>query len=203
MKTLDKDKIFEGDNPFEIFQTWMLEAKESELNDPDAIALATANKLGIPNVRMVLLRFIEKDSFVFFSNYNSTKGQEILENNNVAFVCHWKSLKRQVRVRGLASKEEGEITDSYFSQRSITSKLGAWASKQSQKLSKKDLLYRRVEELSVKFDSSIPRPKFWGGFRVKPLEVEFWKDGSDRLHDRIVWRRENFEAEWNVIRLYP
>ena len=203
MQSLDKDKIFEGSNPFEIFQTWMLEAKESELNDPDAIALATVNKLGAPNVRMVLLRFIEKESFIFFSNYNSTKGKEIVENNNVAFVCHWKTLKRQVRVRGLVSKEEGEIADSYFNQRSTMSKLGAWASKQSQQLSKKDILYRRIEEFSLKFDNDPPRPKFWGGFRVKPLEIEFWRDGLDRLHDRAIWSRENFNAEWNVERLYP
>ena len=203
MQSLHKDKVFDGSDPFEIFQNWMLEAKESELNDPDAIALATANKLGVPNGRMVLLRYIEKDSFVFFTNYNSVKGKELVENRNVAFVCHWKSLQRQVRVRGLASKEEGEIADSYFNQRSTISKLGAWASKQSQQLSNKDTLHHRVKEIGLKFDNDPPRPKFWGGFRVKPLEIEFWKDGPDRLHDRIIWSRENFKANWNVNRLYP
>jgi pyridoxamine 5'-phosphate oxidase len=203
METKSNDKFLEQNDPFKLFQEWMLEAKKLELNDPDAIALATVSKEGKPNVRMVLLRYLEKDSFVFFSNYNSSKGQEIKENENVAFVCHWKTLRRQVRVRGVVSKESGSLADTYFKQRSLTSKLGAWASKQSKDLKTKDELYKKIEEMKLKFNHDPPRPEFWGGFRIQPLEIEFWMDGKDRLHDRFAWTREKFTDSWTINRLYP
>ena len=198
-----KKSIFHGNDPFEITRRWYLEAKEKELNDPDAVALATINESGLPNVRMVLMRFILDDAFVFFTNYESVKAAEILSSGKAAFVYHWKSLRRQIRVRGDVSKDDSDLSDKYFSERSKESRYGAWASKQSRLLSDKSVLFENINQLKVELGDDPIRPVFWGGFKLIPTEVEFWADGKYRLHDRFRWIRPDVGKEWEVNRLYP
>lgn len=199
----DRDKIFAGRDPFSIARRWLEEARQSELNDPNAIALSTVDASGMPNVRMVLLKDIEADAFVFYTNYNSQKGVELTQSGKAAFVLHWKSLARQIRVRGLVEKEDGPIADAYYRSRSLKSRLGAWASKQSQPLSSREALMAEVAKVTVVKGRDPERPPFWGGFRIAPVEIEFWSDGAFRLHDRFRWSREAIEDEWDVTRLSP
>ena len=200
---MDRTGIFAGDNPLEIARRWLGEAEVSEVNDPNAIALASVDADGLPNVRMVLLKDIEPAAFVFYTNYGSAKGQELDASGKAAFVLHWKSLRRQIRVRGLVTREDGEAADLYYQSRSLTSRLGAWASEQSRPLASRGKLMADVAALGVKFGTNPPRPPFWGGYRVTPLEVEFWADGAYRLHDRFRWSRQAIENEWNIKRLNP
>lgn len=200
---MDRTGIFAGDNPFEIARRWLGEAEVSEVNDPNAIALASVDADGLPNVRMVLLKDIEPAAFVFYTNYGSAKGQELDASGKAAFVLHWKSLRRQIRVRGFVTREDGEAADLYYQSRSLTSRLGAWASEQSRPLASRGKLMADVAALGVKFGTNPPRPPFWGGYRVTPLEVEFWADGAYRLHDRFRWSRQAIENEWNIKRLNP
>ena len=200
---MDRTGIFAGDSPFEIARLWLGEAEVSEVNDPNAIALASVDADGLPNVRMVLLKDIEPAAFVFYTNYGSAKGQELDASGKAAFVLHWKSLRRQIRVRGLVTREDGEAADLYYQSRSLTSRLGAWASEQSRPLASRGKLMADVAALGVKFGTNPPRPPFWGGYRVTPLEVEFWADGAYRLHDRFRWSRQAIENEWNIKRLNP
>ena len=200
---MDRTGIFAGDSPFEIARRWLGEAEVSEVNDPNAIALASVDADGLPNVRMVLLKDIEPAAFVFYTNYGSAKGQELDASGKAAFVLHWKSLRRQIRVRGLVTREDGEAADLYYQSRSLTSRLGAWASEQSRPLASRGKLMADVAALGVKFGTNPPRPPFWGGYRVTPLEVEFWADGAYRLHDRFRWSRQAIESEWNIKRLNP
>jgi pyridoxamine 5'-phosphate oxidase len=158
---------------------------------------------GLPNVRMVLLKDIEPDAFVFYTNYGSKKGQELSASGKAAFVLHWKSLRRQVRVRGLVSREEGSAADAYYASRSLKSRLGAWASQQSQPLSSRTALMAEVAKITATHGPNPKRPPFWGGFRIVPLEMEFWADGSFRLHDRFRWSRQAVESKWEVSRLNP
>ncbi len=199
----DRSGIFEGTDPFEIARQWLTEADASEINDPNAIALSTVDGDGLPNVRMVLLKEIEADAFVFYTNYQSTKGQELDQSGKAAFVMHWKSLRRQIRVRGLITREEGSQADDYYRSRSLKSRLGAWASRQSQPLSSRGALMAEVAKVTAQKGTSPERPEFWGGYRISPLEIEFWADGSFRLHDRFVWKRENLGLEWEIQRLSP
>ncbi len=199
----DRDGIFAGDNPFELARTWLNEAEAREINDPNAMALATADENGLPNVRMVLLKDIEDDSFVFYTNYESAKGRELAQNGKAAFVMHWKSLRRQIRVRGLVSREDGQKADEYFASRSLQSKLGAWSSKQSQELTSRGALMAKVAKAAVTHGTNPKRPPFWGGFRITPLEIEFWADGAFRLHDRFCWRRNESNEDWKISRLNP
>jgi pyridoxamine 5'-phosphate oxidase len=194
---------FAGDNPFEIARQWMAEAETRELNDPNAIALSTVDDTGLPNARMVLLKDIEDDAFVFYTNYTSAKAQELDHAGKAAFVMHWKSMRRQIRVRGLVSKEDGPQADAYFQSRSLKSRLGAWASRQSQPLSSRAALVAEVAKVTALHGTKPERPAFWGGYRIAPLEIEFWADGEFRLHDRFVWRRENSDSPWAVHRLNP
>ena len=198
----DKE-LFSGETPFEIFKRWLNEAREKELSDPEAIALASVDEKGMPNVRIVLLRIIEKESFVFFTNYSSKKGAELLNSEKVAFNIHWKTLRRQVRVRGLIEKENGVIADNYFNQRPDGSKLGAWASKQSAVLENRQELLDRWRKFEDRFQSKIPRPEFWGGVRIKPTEFEFWAEGQYRLHDRFLWKKSKNLRDWESTRLNP
>lgn len=200
---MDRTGIFAGDSPFEIARLWLGEAEVSEVNDPNAIALASVDADGLPNVRMVLLKDIEPAAFVFYTNYGSAKGQELDASGKAAFVLHWKSLRRQIRVRGFVTREDGEAADLYYQSRSLTSRLGAWASEQSRPLASRGKLMADVAALGVKFGTNPPRPPFWGGYRVTPLEVEFWADGAYRLHDRFRWSRQAIENEWNIKRLNP
>lgn len=194
---------FAGDNPFEIAQSWLDEATAAEINDPNAIALSTVDATGMPNARMVLLKEIEADAFVFYTNYTSAKADELDATHKGAFVMHWKSLRRQVRARGLITKENGQKADEYYKSRSLKSRLGAWASDQSKPLASRAALMAEVAKVTAKQGPNPDRPPFWGGYRLTPLEIEFWADGDFRLHDRFVWRRDNISAEWSITRLNP
>ncbi|MCV2868591.1 pyridoxamine 5'-phosphate oxidase [Defluviimonas sp. WL0002] len=199
----DRSGIFAGEDPFAIARSWLAEAEGTEPNDPNAIALATVDKDGLPNVRMVLLKEIEADAFVFYTNYGSAKAREIEGAGKAAFVLHWKSLRRQVRVRGLVTREEGPLADDYYASRSLKSRLGAWASDQSQPLSSRLALMAEVARVTAEHGPNPKRPPFWGGFRIRPLEIEFWADGAFRLHDRFRWTRESLLHDWHIQRLNP
>lgn len=199
----ERTGIFAGDDPFAIARSWLGEAEASEPNDPNAMALATVDSNGMPNTRMVLLKSIESDWFVFYTNYESAKARELNFSGKAAFVMHWKSLRRQVRVRGHVAREEGEQADAYFASRSLKSRLGAWASAQSQPLASRAALMADVAKMTARHGTNPPRPPFWGGFKITPVEIEFWADGPFRLHDRFVWRRDDVSSEWKVTRLSP
>ena len=194
---------FEGDDPFEIVRQWIEAAGQSEPNDPCAAALATVDSDGLPNARMVLLRGVDADGFVFYTNFGSAKAKEIDASGRAAFVMHWKSLRRQIRARGAVGRVEDSVADSYFASRPLQSRYGAWASRQSQPLASRQTLLKRVAELTVQLGMNPDRPSFWGGYRLRPLEIEFWSDGAFRLHDRFQWKRASLEHEWRVTRLSP
>ncbi|MEP5152795.1 pyridoxamine 5'-phosphate oxidase [Planktotalea sp.] len=199
----DRAGIFEGADPFVIARSWLAEAEKSEINDPNAIALSTVDADGLPNARMVLLKEIEDNAFVFYTNYESAKAGEVEQAGKAAFVMHWKSLRRQVRVRGIVSREDGPQADAYYNSRSLKSRLGAWASRQSQPLNGRATLVAEVAKVTAKQGPNPKRPPFWGGYRITPLEIEFWADGAFRLHDRFVWRRAEIGAAWDIQRLNP
>ncbi len=203
-----RDGIFAGDDPFVIARRWLAEATDTEPNDPNAIALATVDGDGLPNVRMVLLKEIEshgsgEGAFVFYTNYGSAKAREIEGAGKAAFVMHWKSLRRQVRVRGTVTREEGPQADAYFASRSLQSRLGAWASQQSRPLASRASLMAEVGKLGLRFGINPPRPPFWGGFRLHPVEIELWADGAFRLHDRFRFTRADGAERWVTQRLNP
>ena len=205
---MDRSGIFAGQDPFALARDWLAEAEKTEPNDPNAIALASVDASGLPNVRMVRLKEIELSgmgggAFVFYTNYDSAKGQELAASGKAAFVMHWKSLRRQLRVRGEVSREEGPQADDYYASRSLQSRLGAWASKQSRPLASRTGLMAEVAKVTALKGPNPPRPPFWGGFRIRPLEIEFWADGAFRLHDRFRWSRGNLADAWNVERLSP
>ena len=199
----DRGGIFEGDDPFVIAQRWLDEAWKAEVNDANAMALSTVDPDGLPNVRMVLLKEIEADAFVFYTNYGSKKGAELKASGKAAFVIHWKSLRRQIRVRGTVSIEDGPQADEYYASRSLKSRIGAWASQQSQPLSSREALMAEAAKMGLKHGLDPKRPPFWGGFRIKPSEIEFWADGEFRLHNRFRWTRSALDKPWDVARLYP
>lgn len=199
----DRSGIFAGNDPFVIARRWLAEAEQTEPNDPNAIALSTVDDQGMPNTRMVLLKEIEDGAFVFYTNYGSAKARELDGAGKAAFVMHWKSLRRQVRARGLVAREDGPQADAYFASRSLKSRLGAWASRQSQPLASRAALMAEVAKVTARFGTNPPRPPFWGGYRLVPLEIEFWADGAFRLHDRFAWRRDDPVSGWNVTRLSP
>jgi pyridoxamine 5'-phosphate oxidase len=199
----DRNSIFAGHDPFVIAKRWLADAGETEVNDPNAIALSTVDQDGLPNVRMVLLKEIEPDAFVFYTNYESRKGQELIASGKAAFVLHWKTLGRQIRVRGTVTKEDGPVADAYYKSRSLQSRLGAWASAQSQPLASRATLMAAVAKLTVEKGPDPERPPFWGGFRMVPSEIEFWSDGAFRLHDRFRWSRDVVDKEWTISRLSP
>ena len=199
----DRVPPFAGDDPFALVRAWLAEAEATEPNDPNAIALATADADGLPNVRMVLLKDIEDAAFVFYTNYGSVKAREIEHSGKAAFVLHWKTLRRQIRVRGLIEREEGPQADAYYASRSLKSRLGAWASKQSEPLSSRGALMADVAAVTATHGVTPARPPFWGGYRLRPLEIEFWADGAFRLHDRFRWERKDLGAEWKIQRLQP
>ncbi|MGH1576359.1 pyridoxamine 5'-phosphate oxidase [Planktotalea sp.] len=199
----DRSGKFAGEDPFVIAKEWLAEAQESEINDPNAMALSTVDKDGLPNARMVLLKDIEKDAFVFYTNYESAKAGEIEQAGKAAFVIHWKSMRRQIRVRGTVTREDGPQADSYYNSRSLKSRLGAWASQQSRPLSGRAALVAEVAKVTAKHGPNPKRPPFWGGYRITPGEIEFWADGAFRLHDRFVWRRSDAGGSWDISRLNP
>lgn len=199
----DRDGKFAGDDPFAIVRAWMAEAEKTEPNDPNAIALSTVDAAGMPNVRMVLLKEVENDAFVFYTNYQSVKAAEIEQSGMAAFLLHWKSLRRQIRVRGHVTREDGPQADAYYKSRALQSRIGAWASKQSQPLESRASLMADVAKIGLAKGLNPERPPFWGGYRLRPVEIEFWADGDFRLHDRFRWTRESDEKTWQIKRLNP
>ncbi len=194
----------ERNDPFALFAEWMKDAEKSEPNDPNAMALSTVDEEGLPNVRMVLLKDFDEKGFVFYTNYESQKGQEIQATMKAAVMWHWKSLRRQVRVRGLVEKVTAAEADAYFNSRPRDSRIGAWASAQSRPLEGHFALETSVAMYAAKYAiGTVPRPPHWSGFRILPLSIEFWHDRPFRLHDRVVFRRENQSAGWTKAKLYP
>ena len=194
-------EISAGTDPFVLFQTWFDEAVTAEINDPDAIALASVNADGMPSVRMVLLRQWSEDGFLFFTNYQSRKSGELLATGKAAFCMHWKSLRKQVRVTGQVGKATAAQSDAYFNSRGRGSQIGAWASAQSQPLGSRAELMAQVEAHDKKFPVGVTRPPHWGGFCLVPEEIEFWADGEHRLHDRFRFTRA--DSGWDIQRLNP
>ena len=195
--------IFAGEDPFAIARDWLAAAEQSEPNDPSAMALSTVDATGLPDARMVLLKEIEAGAFVFYTNYGSSKAAEIDAAAKAAFVMHWKSLRRQIRARGTVDRVEGAQADAYYRSRSLQSRLGAWASKQSQPLSSRAALMAEVAKVTASKGLNPERPPFWGGYRITPVEIEFWADGAHRLHDRFRWTRQGAGTPWSITRLNP
>ena len=191
------------EDPLDLFADWFKEAEESEPNDPNGMALATVGEDGMPSLRMVLLKGYDAEGFVFYTNLESRKGEQLAAQPKAALLFHWKSLRRQVRVRGLVEKEEGPQADDYYASRSIKSRLGAWASRQSHPLDSRAALMAEVARVTARHGANPPRPPFWGGYRIRPVEIEFWADGAFRLHDRFRWARKDMSSPWTVDRLNP
>jgi len=177
------------DDPIELFKVWMDEAKKSEPNDPNALSLATSGENNLPSVRMVLLKEFNQNGFVFYTNLNSQKGNELKENPNAAMCFHWKSLLRQIRICGSVTQVEDEVANQYYNTRSYESRIGAWASKQSKELNNRDELINSIEEYKNKFDdkNNVPRPNHWSGWNLIPSSIEFWLDGDNRIHERLKY----------------
>ena len=194
----------ERDDPFTLFAEWLKEAEVKEINDPNAMSLATVDEEGLPNVRMVLLKDFDDRGFVFYTNYESQKGQEVQSAMKAAVNFHWKSLRRQVRVRGVIEKVTDAEADTYFQSRPRDSRIGAWASQQSRPLEGPLALTTAVAMYTAKYViGEVPRPPHWSGFRILPLSIEFWHDRPFRLHDRVVFRRADQKAAWTKAKLYP
>jgi pyridoxamine 5'-phosphate oxidase len=194
----------ERNDPFGIFGEWLKEAEKSEPNDANAMALATVDEEGLPNVRMVLLKGFDERGFTFYTNYESQKGQEILGTGKAALCFHWKSLRRQIRVRGPVEQVTRDEADTYFASRARDSRIGAWASQQSRPLESRFALETAVAMYAARYAiGEVPRPPYWSGFRVRPLTIEFWHDRPFRLHDRVVFRRKAIDGDWGKTRLYP
>jgi len=194
----------ERNDPLQLFADWLADAEKSEPNDPNGMALATVDEEGLPNVRMVLLKDADERGFVFYTNYESQKGQEILGTMKAALCFHWKSLRRQVRVRGLVEQVTAAEADAYFASRAKQSAIGAWASQQSRPLEGRFALEASVAMYGAKYAlGAVPRPPQWSGFRIQPLSIEFWHDRPFRLHDRVVFRRPDPGSGWTKTRLYP
>jgi pyridoxamine 5'-phosphate oxidase len=193
-----------ADDPFGLFQTWLADAEKSEPADPEAMALATADADGLPNVRMILLKGADERGFVFYTNCGSAKGGELAVNPKAALLFYWKSLGRQIRVRGPVESVTEAEADAYFATRHPQSRIGAWASRQSRPLESRAALEEAVARFADEFDGrEVPRPDYWRGFRVRPVEIEFWQNGEYRLHDRIVFRRQTLDEAWTKTRLNP
>jgi pyridoxamine 5'-phosphate oxidase len=200
----DDAALFAENEPFALFERWFKEAKEKEPNDPNGMALATADADGFPDVRLVLLKGFDASGFVFYSNAESAKGRQLEANPRAAVVFHWKSLRRQVRVRGLIERASEDEADTYFKSRDRGARLGAWASLQSRPLEDRLALEKRIAEFALKFGvGEVPRPPHWRGYRLVPLTIEFWRDRPFRLHDRLVFSREAAGRPWGKQRLYP
>ena len=189
-------------DPFTLFQTWFDEAVAAEINDPDAMAIATVDESGMPSVRMVLLKEWSPAGFVFYTNYESRKSGELIATGKAAFCLHWKSLRRQVRVVGNVTKASDAQSDAYYATRGRGSRIGAWSSRQSEPLESRAVLAAAVAETEARFTDEVPRPPFWGGWVIAPQEIEFWADGEHRLHDRFRFTPDGTDG-WDIQRLNP
>ena len=192
-------------NPFSLFNTWLGDAEKTEPNDANALSLSTVNAKGFPSSRMVLLKGHDESGFTFYTNFESRKGKNILENPNVAILFHWKTLRRQIRIEGVAQQVPDEVADEYFWSRDRQSQIGAWASQQSCPLESRFALEKSVAKYAAKYAiGKIPRPDYWSGFKVAPTHMEFWQDGAFRLHDRFTFERDDVSVnDWTITRLYP
>ena len=202
--SLGLNKSFKDeDNPISLFKIWFEEAKKSEINDPNALSLATSDSMGIPSVRMVLLKNFDNNGFVFYTNLNSAKSKDIKDNPNVSMCFHWKSLLRQIRIKGKVSKVSEQEADEYYNSRSYGSRIGAWASKQSSILNNREELNKEIEIYKSKFpdNKEVPRPNHWSGWRVNPSEIEFWLDGDNRIHERLKYLKDT--EGWKKVLLSP
>ena len=202
MNSLITDNFTEADDPFALFADWFVEARKTEINDPEAMSLATVDADGLPDVRMVLCKQLDAEGVVFYSNVESAKGRELVDAPRAAVLFHWKSLRRQARFRGAVTQVSTAEADAYFHSRPRRSQVGAWASQQSRPLESRARLEALVGDFERKFgDGEIPRPDYWRGFRLTPVEIEFWADGAFRLHDRVRFTREG--GGWRRQRLFP
>mgnify|MGYP001183929475 CR=1 FL=1 len=192
------------DDPFELFHKWFEEAKKKEINDPNALALATSTKNGIPSVRMVLLKGYDKNGFVFYTNLNSQKGNEIKENPNATMCFHWKSLLRQIRITGILDKVDDNTADNYYNSRAYESRIGAWASNQSTILKNREELLAKIEDFKKKYKdkNKVPRPSHWSGWNLNPSSIEFWLDGDNRIHERLKYTLDK-KGKWIKSLLSP
>jgi pyridoxamine 5'-phosphate oxidase len=191
-------------DPFELFAVWLKAAEKTEPEDHDALALATVDAAGLPNIRMVLLKGVDERGFVFYTNTESAKGDELAARPFAALNFYWKSQHRQVRVRGPVTKVSDAEADAYFATRPKDSQIGAWASAQSRPLEGRWVFEKEIAKYALKFAlTKVPRPPHWSGYRVSPLEIEFWRDRLFRLHDRLVYRREALDKPWRAERLFP
>ena len=192
------------DDPIKLFEIWMEKAKQTEPNDPNAVALATSSKNNVPSVRMVLLKGFNKDGFVFYTNLNSRKGNELKENPNASMCFHWKSLLRQIRISGSVSMVADEVADTYYNSRSYKSRIGAWASKQSKELNSRDELMVSIEKYKKKYsdENKVPRPTYWSGWNLSPSTIEFWLDGDSRIHERLKYTKDS-SGNWIKSLLSP
>jgi pyridoxamine 5'-phosphate oxidase len=201
---LGLDSCFEDlDNPIELFKKWFSRAVENEINDPNAVAVATSDKSNQPNVRMVLLKGLNDQGFVFYTNFNSTKGRELKINQKASMCFHWKSLRRQVRVLGKVEEVTSKEADDYYNSRPYKNRISAWASSQSQPLDKRETFLDKIKEFEKKYPDSnnVPRPPYWSGWRLIPNEIEFWVDGEGRIHERLIYK--NTGGKWSKEILYP
>ena len=201
---LEDGGITPGSDPFALFGAWMKDAEASEPNDPNAMALATADADGTPNVRMVLLKGVDTSGFVFFSNSQSIKGGELAANPRAAINFHWKSLRRAVRVKGAIAQVSDAEADAYFATRPKDSQIGAWASPQSRPMEGRWVFEKAIAEYALKYGlTKVPRPPHWTGWRITPVRIEFWRDRPFRLHDRLVYSRADAASPWTTERLFP
>ena len=198
-----RDGIFAGDTPHLILERWMQEAAASEPADPNAMALATVDEHGMPDVRIVLMKGVSAEGVEFFTNYNSQKGQQLQSAGKAAVNFHWKGLKRQIRIRGRVEKTSADTSDAYYATRPLGSRIGAWASRQSQPLESRDALIAQVKDAQAAHGETPARPAHWGGFLLRPTEYEFWADAEYRLHDRFRWRLDDRAGKWAISRLNP
>ena len=204
MNALNSSDFTQARDPFALFRQWMAEAAKSEVNDPEAMTLASVDELGLPDARIMLCKGADERGFVFYTNAESAKGRELAATPKAAVLFHWKSLRRQVRARGAVARIPDNELDAYFASRPRASRIGAWASQQSRPLESRAKLLQAVAVLAAKFGiGDIPRPPYWGGYRLTPTEIEFWQDVQFRLHDRVLFKRAREGEPWSRERLFP